>query len=787
VTLPASGPETGRISLPGAAEYLDVIVGDREGVLCAAFGYQPFRAETGRYEFVEWRQVKYAWPVDRDAFLADVAKELATGDAVDTFVAPLLRHKGAKGRRKGDALPPVTLFSDLDGAPADPARFAELLGMGASLVTSGTEGHSHLYLPLTRPIDLGTFNRLNPALAKHLGADSKFTDETLLRLPGTLNHKPTVPKDGEPAGPPTQVTSVGWNGKRADPDEVAALLGVPMSARTSTSSSTSSSSSGTGAGGESGLDPEPLPKVLSAAVLRALGDPDVEDRSKACARVISACAVAGLSAGQTLSVLNDFPPAKRYTSERHKVDDVYRFRQKVYVDRAERAEAEGRSTQSEEQGAGDVQDDGAVLVSLASVEPERLTWLWPGRLPAGKIVTIDGDPSVGKSTLAVDLAAHVSTGKPWPDGATCERGNVLILSAEDGLADTIRPRLDAAGGDPVRVDALTAVRAVDDEGKMYERPPTLADIAQIRAAILRTGAVLVVIDVLMAFLPGKVDSHKDQDIRAVLSRLTKVGEETGCTFVLLRHLNKGGSGSPMYRGGGSIGIVGAARAGFLVARDPDDPDTRVVACVKSNLAREPESLCYRLEAAPDSDVAHVVWTGTSAHDAAGLLRNVGDDDQDDRREIEEWLEEFMNDRDGRVAAKDVTNAGRKVGYSVDQVKRAKKKLGIESMKAGMGGGWDWAMRAEGSTKGAKGVALGEPHSSHPSVLPSETVRSDDGITDDPLAGVDPFAEGPFLADYEPPDRTCTRCGRGSAHDLVPPGLCRRCAYPADPDEWNGDA
>ena len=106
----------------------------------------------------------------------------------------------------------------------------------------------------------------------------------------------------------------------------------------------------------------------------------------------------------------------------------------------------------------------------------------------------------------------------------------------------------------------------------------------------------------------------------MISRLTALGEETGCTFLLLRHLNKATGGTPMYRGGGSIGIVGAARAGYLVARDPDDPDTRVLACVKSNLAREPESLTYRRQSAPGTDVARVVWTGTSVHDAAGLLR-----------------------------------------------------------------------------------------------------------------------------------------------------------------------
>jgi len=411
------------------------------------------------------------------------------------------------------------------------------------------------------------------------------------------------------------------------------------------------------------------------------------------------------------------------------------------------------------EGSGDIGnptgggEDRAVLVELSTVTPERLSWLWEGRLPAGKIVLIDGDPSVGKSTLAVELAAHVSMGKPWPDGATCELGGVLILSAEDGLADTIRPRLDAAGGDPTRVHALTAVRVIDEKGKPRERPPTLADIDAITRAIRRTGATLVVIDVMMAYLPGKIDSHKDQDIRSVLSRLTKVGEETGCTFVMLRHLNKAAGGSPMYRGGGSIGIVGAARAAYLVARDPDDPETRVMACVKSNLAREPESLSYRLESAPGSDVARVVWTGASTLDAAGLLRS-DRDEGDDRSEVDAWLLDLLDQYGGSVNAKDGQKLTRDAGYSIDQVKRAKKRLGVRSIKSGMGSGWDWVLPVEESTEGSEGGGSLSAAPFAPFVPPS--------ATDLPVA-------------------LCTRCRSGPAAVL---GKCRSCAYPAgdSPDE-----
>jgi putative DNA primase/helicase len=362
-------------------------------------------------------------------------------------------------------------------------------------------------------------------------------------------------------------------------------------------------------------------------------------------------------------------------------------------------------------------EDAAVLVSLSTVQPEELQWLWEGRIPRGKIVTLDGDPSVGKSTLAVDVAAHVSMGKPWPDGVPCEQGDVLILSAEDGLADTIRPRLDAAGGDPARVHALTAVRSVDDNGKILERPPTLADVSQIRTAILRTGAVLVVIDVLMAFLPGKVDSHKDQDIRAVLSRLTKVGEETGASFLLLRHLNKAGGGSPMYRGGGSIGIVGAARAGYLVARDPDDPDTRVMACIKSNLAREPESLSYRLESTPGSHVAHVVWTGASTHDAAGLLRTGFDDEgegSDARSSAERWLTDYLVEHGGAAKASDAMKAAKADDIAERTLRRARERAGVKVERKGFGQGAVWTYDPIDTPS--------RPHSGH-SGQPSEPGRN----------------------------------------------------------------
>lgn len=358
---------------------------------------------------------------------------------------------------------------------------------------------------------------------------------------------------------------------------------------------------------------------------------------------------------------------------------------------------------------------GPVTVTLSTVRPEHVEWLWPGRLPLGKLVILDGDPSLGKSTLALDFAARVSTGTPWPDDAANTLGDALILSAEDGLADTIRPRLDAAGADPGRVHALCDVRYCTEDGQKRLRPPTLADSRQIEQAIRQHHARLVVVDVLMAYLPGAVDSHRDQDIRSVLSGLATVAEATRCCILLLRHLNKTSGGNPLYRGGGSIGIVGAARAAFLAAVDPDDESRRVLAATKCNLAPLPEALAYRLVDFGNG-CARVEWEGNSGHSAADLLSHR--DPDDDRDSAARWLSTLLQSAGGQLTAVEVYRAADAAGYSKDQAKRAKRRLHVEATKDGMSGGWLWVLPAEGSTEGSEGRRDSEPAPFAPFALPS---------------------------------------------------------------------
>ena len=327
---------------------------------------------------------------------------------------------------------------------------------------------------------------------------------------------------------------------------------------------------------------------------------------------------------------------------------------------------------------------------LEDVTPESVSWLWPGRIPLGKITVLDGDPGVAKSTVSIDLAARVSTGQRMPDGEPGILGGVVILSAEDDVAATIRPRLDAAGGDPSRVLSLITVPSVDED-----RPTSIPeDLHYIRTAAERVSAKLIIIDPLMAYLGAMIDSHKDSSVRRALHRLSLLAEETGAAVLIVRHLNKASGGSPLYRGGGSIGIIGAARAGLLIARDPEDDTARVLAATKCNLAREPESLSFRLEDA--GDVPRVLWGGVSPH-RAGVLLMVPD--AEERSAIDEACE-FLKTTlaEGAMLAKQVKAEARDADISDATLRRAKARLGVDAFQATFHGPWLWEMPS-----GAHGV------------------------------------------------------------------------------------
>lgn len=330
---------------------------------------------------------------------------------------------------------------------------------------------------------------------------------------------------------------------------------------------------------------------------------------------------------------------------------------------------------------------------VAHVKAERVRWLWRGWLPRGKLIVIDGDPGLGKSTATLDLAARFSTASPLPDGTQLDGPvNTILMSAEDSIADTIRPRLEAAGADLDRITVFRGINEIDGP-----RPPDLpADLDKLESLIVEENASLVVVDPLMAFLGGRIDAHVDQDVRRALHALSAVAERTDVGIILVRHLNKAPGGNALYRGGGSIGIIGAARAGMLVAPDPSDEHRRILACTKSNLAEKPKSLAYRLLSDEEHDCARIQWDGESNLTADALLSPPRESKRDDAAE---FLEGVL--ADGPVPQSEIRFTAKRDDISWASVRRAKDDLAIDAFRKGDpgkrgGGSWFWKLPGLGA-------------------------------------------------------------------------------------------
>jgi hypothetical protein len=392
---------------------------------------------------------------------------------------------------------------------------------------------------------------------------------------------------------------------------------------------------------------------------------------------------------------------------------------------------------------------GGILIS--EVESERVSWLWRGWLALGKIAVMDGDPGLGKSAAVLDLAARVSTGSPFPDGAGCGggAGGVVVLSAEDGLADTIKPRLEAAGADTSRISSLKTVVTGTGESRQERLFALPKDLPLLEREIVLLGAKLVIVDPLMAFLGEKIDAHKDQDVRRALTPLAALADRTGAAVQLVRHLNKGEGKSPVYRGGGSIGIIGAARMGSLVAADPRDENRRVLAPTKNNLATRPKSLSYGLEEAENGAV-RVAWFGESGLSASDLLGVPGESEPGARGEAEDFLRSLLVE--GPVPSDEIFGAAKAARISNSTLRRAKDSLGVgavrENVPGGKRGSGKWVWRLPETTSLAGGVQGG--HTADPGRLerPQGENAAEYRVGMPVLQGADPNCEPDASAHVE---------------------------------------
>lgn len=274
---------------------------------------------------------------------------------------------------------------------------------------------------------------------------------------------------------------------------------------------------------------------------------------------------------------------------------------------------EGLLTLAGQVAVDETGQDGLLVRRASEYTTERVSWLWRGFIPYGKVTTLEGDPGVGKSTILLDLASRVTQGSLMPLGDQNEYlgtpNDVVVLSAEDGASDTIRPRLEAAGADLGRIHLVSGVREGadrDERGVALDR-----DVMRLENYIVKTGAKLVIIDPVVAMLGPTVDFHRDQDVRRVLKSLAQVAERRKCAVVTIRHLNKDKSGTLISRGGGSIGFVAAVRVAMLVVKHPTSENDRVLAVYKTNLSKPPQPAIYRFKDSGNPDVASIEWVQRS--------------------------------------------------------------------------------------------------------------------------------------------------------------------------------
>ena len=319
-----------------------------------------------------------------------------------------------------------------------------------------------------------------------------------------------------------------------------------------------------------------------------------------------------------------------------------------------------------------------ITVRISDVEREEIHYLLRNRVALRKLTDIHGDPGEGKSFVSQAIAAAVSCGDGLPGDSNREPGNVIIMSAEDGLSDTIRPRLEDLGADLTRIFFLRGL--IDEKGQ--ERALSLEDLDVIERAIIEHSAILVIIDPIIAYTAAK-DTHKAAEVRSLLAPLSMLADKHSCAIILIRHLTKG-TAKAAYRGQGSIDFLAACRSAFLCGCDPEDKDKKVFIHVKSNFGPIMPALNYSITDGRFS------WGGESSLTAEQVLAVPSDTTERGKLdEAKDFLQELL--ANGPLPSPQVEKAARAAGISPITLRRAKDVLGVKAKKNSFGGGWAWEL------------------------------------------------------------------------------------------------
>jgi putative DNA primase/helicase len=345
-------------------------------------------------------------------------------------------------------------------------------------------------------------------------------------------------------------------------------------------------------------------------------------------------------------------------------------------------------------------------VCLADVPAAEVDWLWPGRIAVGKVTLLAGDPGLGKSFVTLDMAARVSTGAPWPEVGPPSRGGLLngdsvvpgparlagptggvvLLSAEDDLADTVRPRLEAAGADCSRIVAIRAIAGDDAEGayrRTFELGRDLSHLTSIVESM--RDCRLVVIDPISAYL-GKTGENFNAEVRALMGPLADVASRHQLAVVSVTHLRKG-EGAAIYRAMGSLAFVAAARSAWMITKDPSQPSRRLLLPMKNNLGNDATGMAYEIESRVGGG-AFVRWSDEVVQAPANdSTSSKFGRPSNERSEATQWLTQLLSA--GQLPTAEVHDAAAAAGYSLTTIRRAFREIGGKAVK--VGNGWQWKL------------------------------------------------------------------------------------------------
>ena len=298
------------------------------------------------------------------------------------------------------------------------------------------------------------------------------------------------------------------------------------------------------------------------------------------------------------------------------------------------------------------------IIRMSDVEPTPVEWLWKPYLPFGKLSVLQGNPGEGKTYFAMHLAAACTNGKLLPNMERMEPFNVIYQTAEDGLGDTVKPRLIEAGAD------LDRVLVIDDSDVQL----TLSD-ERIEKAIIENNARLVIIDPIQAYLGADVDMNRANEVRPIFMRLGQVAQRTGCAILLIGHLNKAAGMQSLQRGLGSIDIAAAVRSVMFIGKLKHDPTMRILTHEKSSLAPPGASLAFSL-----GDEGGFRWVGEYDITADEMLSGIEPQRETKTQQAKDLICTLLAGGK-QVLSEDIDKAALERGIPGRTVRDAKRELG----------------------------------------------------------------------------------------------------------------